>query len=143
MRALNMKTLPALLVATLLSVLFGGCATLAPFNRYSFDETARLKIESMTLLRKANQPYSMHAKKADSVMAGVNSAYRDGLLRSKNLASMDQWNILLDPEQGSLAGTIQRWKWSGTLPPDSIKAARHMIAQNFDAISKLENNKGK
>lgn len=131
------------MAATALFMLFSGCAILAPFNQYSFDETARLKVESLALIRKANQPYSTHAKKADSVMAGVNSAYRDGLLRSKNLASMNQWEILLDPEQGSLAGTIQKWKWHGTLPADTIKAARRMIAENFDAISKLENNKGK
>jgi hypothetical protein len=139
MRAPNTKFLTALFAAFLL----GGCASIAPFNRYSYDETARLKIESLTLVRKAGQPYSMHAKKADSVMAGLNSAYRDGVLRSKNAESMLYWEILLDPEQASLAGTIQRWKWNGTLPADTIKAAREVIAKNFDAISKLENNKGK
>jgi hypothetical protein len=131
--------LPALLLATL----FAGCAILAPFNQYSFDETARLKVESLSLIRKAKQPYAVHAQKADSVMAGMNSAYRDALLRSKNLESLKQWEILLDPEQGSLAGTIRKWKWSGTLPADTIAAARKRIARNFDEISRLEGNKGK
>jgi hypothetical protein len=130
-------------MAAALFMLLSGCAILAPFNQYSFDETARLKVESLRLVRKAEQNYSRHAKTADSVMAGVNSAYRDGLLRSKNKESMAQWEMLLDPAQGSLAGTLNRWQHKGILPRDSIELALKVIAANFDAISKLEGNKGK
>jgi hypothetical protein len=140
MRSRTRRLIP---VAILLALGLGACAVLAPFNQYSFNETARLKVEALTLVRKAEQPYAVHARKADSVMAGMNSAYRDARLRSKNAESLRLWEILLDPEQGSLAGTVRKWQWSGTLPADTIEAARKLIAQNFDQISKLENNKGK
>jgi hypothetical protein len=130
-------------VAAAFFMLFSGCAILAPFNQYSFDETARLKVESLRLVRKADRNYSLCARTADSVMAGLNSAHRDGLLRSKNKESMAQWEMLLDPSQGSLAGTLNRWQHKGTLPRDSIDLALKLIAANFDAISKLEGNKGK
>jgi hypothetical protein len=131
-------------MAAALFMLLSGCAILAPYNQYSFDETARLKVESLRLVRKAERNYySLCAKTADSVMAGLNSAHRDGLLRSKNKESMAQWEMLLDPSQGSLAGTLNRWQHKGTLPRDSIDLALRLIAANFDAISKLEGNKGK
>jgi hypothetical protein len=129
----------------LIAALFAlsGCAALAPFNQYSFNETARLKVESRQLLAKAGQPYRQHARKADSVMAGLNRAYQDASIRTKNNESMRRWEILLDTNQASLAGSITRWRREGTLAQDVIEAAQKDIAEDFDLISKLEGNKGK
>ena len=129
------------LIAPLLLI---GCATQkAPYLRYSFDETARLKVESMAVLDKAHQSYPAGQGGADSVMSGVNSAYQDASLRSKNSESMRRWENLLDANQGSLAGILRQWKENDTLSLAMIQNARIIIAGDFDLISKLENNKGK
>jgi len=130
-------------VAATLFMLFAGCAVLAPFNQYSFDETARLKKEAFQLIGKAGQPYFLHARKADSVMAGLNRAYQDASIRTKNQESMRRWEILLDTNQASLAGTVTRWRREVTLSPETIAAARKDIADDFDVISKFEGDKGR
>ena len=123
--------------------LLANCAILAPFNQYSANETARLKVEAKALIGKAGQPYSVRKRQADSVMAGLNRAYQDASLRTKNQESMRRWEILLDTNQASLAGTVARWRREVTLSEATIEAAQRDIAADFDVISKFEDNKGK
>ena len=140
MRILNSKFLFALMGP----ILMMGCATQkAPYLRYSSDETARLKVESMAILGKANQSYPLGESGADSVMNGINSAYQDASLRSKNAESMRRWEILLDANQGSMAGILKQWKQYDTLSNAMILQARIVVAGDFDRISMLENNKEK
>ena len=144
MRAPHSKTLIALVLGFGIALLTTGCASQkAPYLRYSFDETARLKVESMALLGKAHQSYPLGERGADSVMSGINSAYQDASLRSKNGESMRQWENLLDSSQGSMAGILKQWKQNDTLSTATILEARIIIAGDFDRISSLENNKGK
>ena len=124
-------------------LVIAGCAALAPFNQYSFDETARLRKEAHHLLGKAREPYSSHAREADSVLAGVGRAYRDASIRTRNQESMRRWETLLDTNKASLAGTVMRWRREGTLSAGVIAAARKDIAADFQAISSLEGDKGR
>lgn len=117
------------------------CGSMAPFNQYSWNETARLKQESLALFERAHEDYGVHEDRVESVMAGVRSAYRDAQIRHQNEESRRQWAILLDPEQSSLKGAVQRWKEGGKLTPKAIADAKIRIAGNFDAISKVEGGK--
>lgn len=119
------------------------CALKANYLGYSFDETARLKVESVSIVEKAHQRYGKWKPKADSVLNGVKRAYEDASLRNKNQASMREWETILDSTQGSLAGTLKRWRENDTLSGEEIEAARKTISADFDRISKLENNKSK
>jgi hypothetical protein len=137
------SSLPRCLAGLAALLALAGCAALAPFNQYSFNETARLKVEASQLLERAVHPYPQHARKADSVLTGLNRAYQDASIRTKNHESMRRWEILLDTNLASLAGSITRWRREGTLAQDVIEAAQKDIAEDFDVISKLEGNKGK
>jgi hypothetical protein len=137
--------LHAALRGTLLGATFllAGCALKAPYMRYSFDETARLKVESMALLANARQSYRLSSSRADSVMRGIESAYADASLRSKNQASMRQWEILLDSEKVSMAGMVRQWKREDTLSTATILLTRLVVAEDFDIISELEGKKSR
>ena len=124
-------------------VMTGCAAQRAPYLRYSFNETVRLKAESMALLGKAGKSYPLGESGVDSVMSGIHSAYRDASLRSKNQASMRQWENLLDSNQGSMAGIMKQWKQYDTLSSAMISEASIVIAGDFDRISMLESNKEK
>jgi hypothetical protein len=138
----NTKTLLAL-ITLIAAIAFSGCASKAPYLRYSFDETARLKVESMAILGKARQSYPLGESGADSVMNGIHSAYQDASLRSMNGESMRQWEILLDSNQGSMAGIMRQWKQHDTLSIAMIQQAQIVVAGDFDRISILEGNKGR
>lgn len=142
MRRETFMGLDALVVlAILLAFLFGGCAIVPPFNQYSFNETARLKREALALLKEAEESSKLHEDEAARVMAGVNRAFEDAKLRDMNGESMGYWTILLDPDLPSLAGGIRLWRANDTLSKATIVEFRRLVAENFDAISKLEGNK--
>jgi hypothetical protein len=132
------------LVAILLAmaaVYLGGCAWRAPFNQYSFDETARLKTESTALLDKSSRSYALHFRNAETLQANVYKAYQDAQLRALNEESMQVWLVLLDAQQLSLAGALNRWKLNDTLSAEERREFQGRIAKNFDDISKLEGGK--
>ena len=142
--SINTSKILLALLSLSASLLMTGCASQkAPYMRYSFDETARLKVESMAILGKANQSYLKGEGGADSVMNGINSAYQDASLRSKNKESMRQWETLLDANKGSMAGIMKQWKQYDTLSNAMILQARIVIAGDFDRISRLEGNKSR
>ena len=139
----NTKTLLAL-ITLIAAIAFTGCASQkAAYMGYSFNETARLKTESMAILGKARQSYPLGESGADSVMSGIHSAYQDASLRNKNQASMRQWEAILDSNKGSMAGVLRQWRQYDTLSSDMILQARIVIAGDFDRISRLENGKEK
>jgi hypothetical protein len=118
-----------------------GCAWRAPFNQYSFDETARLKTESTALLAKSDRSYALNFRKAEALQANVVKAYQDAQLRALNEESMQVWLVILDAQQLSLAGALNRWKLNDTLSADERREFQNRVAQNFDDISKLEGEK--
>lgn len=127
--------------SALLALLLGGCAYTPPFNQYSWDETTRLKAESLALIHTARESNSLHEERAQAVLASVQRAYVDANLRYQNQESMRQWAILLDPDKPSLAGGIRLWRANDTLSPAAIKDFKKLVASNFDEIVKLEGKK--
>jgi hypothetical protein len=139
-----MRKFIVLLIAIMLmvvSVLGAGCALRAPFNQYSFDETARLKTESTALIRKADKSYAKNFRTAEALQANVFKAYQDSRLRAMNDESMRVWLVILDAKQSSLAGALNQWKLNDTLTAQEREWFQNTIAQHFDDISKLEGNK--
>ena len=139
MRKIALRLIAVLLALT--TVLVAGCAWRAPFNQYSFDETARLKAESTALLHKADRSYALSARKVEALTVNVYKAYEDSRLRALNEESMRVWLVLLDAQQESLAGALNRWKLNDTLSAEERREFQQRIAQNFDDISKLEGEK--
>jgi hypothetical protein len=129
------------LLALLSSLLLASCAYVPPFNQYSWEETTRLKAESLALIESARESNRLHEERAQAVLASVQRAYADANLRYQNQESMRQWAILLDPEQPSLAGGIRLWKANDTLSKATIAEFRKLVAGNFDEFSKLEGKK--
>jgi hypothetical protein len=127
--------------AALLVLLLGACAYVPPFNQYSWDETARLKAESLDLIQSAQESNKLHEERVQAVLASVHRAYVDANLRYQNQESMRQWAILLDPKQPSLAGGIRLWQANDTLSKATIAEFKKLVAMNFDQISKLEGKK--
>ena len=126
-----------------LALLLGACAYVPPFNQYSWDETARLKTESLALIHNARESNTLHEERAQAVLTSVQRAYVDANLRYQNQESMRQWAILLDPYQPSLAGGIRLWKENDTLSQAAIRDFKKLVASNFDEIAKLEGKKRK
>jgi hypothetical protein len=130
-----------ILLAGLAIGVLTACGSMVPYSQYSSDETARLKRESLALFSHAHEDYRLHEDRVESVIAGVQSAYRDAEIRHRNDESRRLWVILLDPEQNSLAGVLRQWKEDGKLSPAAVAVAKKRIVSDFDAISKLERGK--
>jgi hypothetical protein len=118
-----------------------GCASRAPFNQYSYNETVRLKTESTDLILRGYRSYALVTSTAELLQADVLSAYHDARIRTKNDACAKAYLTILDKDQESLAGALQRWKANDTLSLQERKTYNTRIAQSFDLISSLENKK--
>ena len=130
-----------MLALALAGASLSGCALRAPFSPYSFEETARLKTESIALVEASGRSYAQHYREAEALLANVYRAYKDSRLRTLNEESMRVWLTLLDANQPSLAGALNRWKLLDTLAAAERATFLVTIERDFDAISTLEGKK--
>ncbi|WP_428236207.1 hypothetical protein [Gracilimonas sp.] len=131
-------------VATLIvfGVLLTACApSISQFNETAYQQAVQLKVKSMSLIDKANEPYSVHEEAAVQLKQDLLTAYEYAKGRPKNEISTRQWEIMVDAERNLMGGFLVRWKEQETLSPAFIGEYSKVIADAFDTIIGLESGK--
>jgi hypothetical protein len=135
---------PMRLVATVMVVLFlCGCNTAAMFSVRGYEQATSLKVDAVTLMGKATDPYENHTAEIERLKLDVEKAYEYAKGREKNEETTKQWAIIKDPQRNSLFGFLKRWQEKSTLSPKFIEEAQGIVADGFDAVIVLESGKRK
>lgn len=130
----------ALLVAT--ALLFA-CSTIATFDQVAYDKATGAKAEALALMDKATDSYSAHVREIEAVSLTIDKAYEYDRGRMLNAITVQQWQILRDPDRNLFGGFLRRWREKGSLRPDYIAEKKPDIAEAFDQITGLEIGKRK
>ena len=120
-----------------------GCASIAPFSLTAYEQATSLKVESLSLMSKATEPYRNHREQALVLLERIDKAYEFARGRPDNEFTARQWEILKDPGGRLLGGYLRRWERDSTLRPVFIDEAKGLVADAFDTIIGLESGKVK
>ena len=118
-----------------------GCSTISPFSPNAYEQATSLKVEALTLMEKANQPYPDQKVSVEAVQMSVEKAYEYAKWRPKNQDSISQWEVIRDPSKNSLGGFLNRWKQKTTLDSEFIQEAKSLVSDGFDTVIHLESGK--
>lgn len=138
MRSLLTKSLALLLLAFALA----GCGRLiAEYSLEAYKNATSLKAESLALIDKSGEAYTLHAKEVDALNVRIDAAYEFAAGIPANQLSATQWAILRDPNRALYGGFAQFWKAHGTGSPFFRQSIKKNIGDAFDEIICLEANK--
>ncbi len=119
-----------------------GCVSLvAKHSEHVYERATSLKVESLTLLGRATEPYSQHQQQAEQLQMELKKAYEYVKGLDLNEESTEQWAILINPDRNLVGGVLKRWEKDETLNSGFIKFAKEKIGQGFDEIIKFEGMK--
>jgi hypothetical protein len=130
-------------VLTAFVLLVSACATISSFSAGAYEQAVSLKVEALTLMDRATEPFADHRGEVEALTLRVEKAYEFAKGRPKNEVSARQWAILRDPDRNLLGGFLKRWKAQSTLSGVFIQEAKGLVADAFDAIIGLESGKVK
>ena len=114
------------------------CSHIAPYSHFAYQQTISLKVEALTLMDKASEPYANHEKEIKELESKIEKAYEYAKGRPKNEHSTKLWQILMNPDRNLLGGFIKRWQEKTTLSDKFIEEAKGLVADAFDNLSGLE-----
>jgi hypothetical protein len=134
------SALVGVLAATL--AVAAGCApTIAPFSERAYEQAVSLKVEALSLMGDASEPFEAHRAEVEALRLDLAKAYEFAHGRPKNDLSAQQWAVLADPERNLLGGFLARWESAGSLSPVFTAEAQRLVADAFDTIIGLESGK--
>lgn len=119
------------------------CSTISTFDQLAYDKATGAKAEALALMDKATGSYSAHVKEIEAVSLAIDKAYEYDRGRVLNAITVQQWQILRDPNRNLFGGFLRRWREKGSLKPDYIAEKKPDIAEAFDQITGLEIGKRK
>jgi len=128
-------------VITLMIIFLVGCTSISQFNATAYEQSTSIKASSVTLMDKANEPYTKHITQVEAILLEARKAYEYAKARPKNEDATAQWEIMIDPNAHMLAGFFNKWKSDNKLSKFFIKEAKSQIEKGFDHISGLESGK--
>jgi hypothetical protein len=126
----------------LLAFVLGGCGRLiAEYSLQAYTNATSLKAETLAMIDKSGEAYSLHAKEVDALNVKIDAAYEFSAGIPANQLSATQWAILRDPNRNLWGGFAQFWKTHGTVSAFFRQGVKKNIGDAFDEIICLEANK--
>jgi hypothetical protein len=133
--------LRAVLGAAVVMTTLAACNTIATYDQAAYEHATAAKVDALALISKATGDYESHLKDIEALQNQLDKAYEYDAGRPLNRQTIDQWNILLDPNRDSLGGFLKEWKESGSLKPVYVMRKKAQIGKQFDQIIGLESGK--
>jgi hypothetical protein len=124
-------------------IVLTACTTISPFNEYAYQQDVSLKVDSLALISKSDEPYMDHVSEVESLKARCLKAYEYAKGLPKNEITTKQWEVITDSNGGSLFAYFQLWKAEGKVRPAEVKDAQEQLTEHFDQIIGLESGKVK
>jgi hypothetical protein len=132
----------AAMLSLVLAPLLATCApTIAQFSATAYEQATALKVDALSLMGKATEPYAKHHEEVAALTLRLAKAHEFAKGRPKNEISAQQWAILTDSSRHLLGGFLARWKRDSTLTPTFVTEAGGQVAKAFDTIIGLESGK--
>lgn len=138
------KLLKVAAVWSLLSALFvalAGCSTIAHYDQVAYEHAVDAKVDTLRLMSKATGSYAEHEKDIEAVTAELDKAYEYDRGRGLNNVTVEQWDILRDPNRDLVGGFFKTWKTRGVLGATFVDEKKKQVADAFDQIIQLEAGK--
>jgi hypothetical protein len=132
-------------LSLVLPFLMAGCATISTYDPTSYKNATDLKAESLLLIQKSTDPASQHNAEINKVRIELQQNYEYERGKGKlNGPTVQQWQLLADPDGNLLAGLLKRWEGQekGFLPA-FVDGVSKNIGDAFDEIIRLEQHKVK
>jgi hypothetical protein len=124
-----------------LTALLAACSTISTYDQTAYLQDVNTKVDALTLMGKATAPYVDHQNDVAVFQIELQKAYEYERGRPLNKTTLEQWDVLLDPNGDLLAAFLKEWKESGKLLPVYIKRKQDQIGKGFDKIIQLESGK--
>ncbi|MFT4604711.1 MAG: hypothetical protein ACI9W4_001444 [Rhodothermales bacterium] len=116
------------------------CAPSGPQYSLSAErEITRLKSRTLRLMESAERPFSDSASAVGKLETDLLAARTNASTRSRNTASVAQWELLLGTDM--LGGFLGRWRSENTLGPTFIVESVDLIGSAFDEMRDHEQRK--
>jgi hypothetical protein len=131
------------MVWALALVMLAGCTTIGPFNQKAYEIATSLKVDALTTMGKAAEPFANQQKEVEALKMNMEKAYEYAKGRPKNEISANQWAIIINPSRNSLGGFLKRWEEESTLNSGFIEEAKKLVSDGFDTVIELESGKRK
>lgn len=118
-----------------------GCATISVYDHYAYVQDTTLKVESLSLMDKAIDSFSVHQKAVEDLTIKLDKAYEYEKSRPKNIFTANQWMLIKDPGKNLLGGFLKRWSEKSVISKTIIDEQKGLVGDAFDMIIKLESEK--
>ena len=134
--------LPTRLTIVMFAFLFYfGCNYIAPYNQHAYEQTTSLKVEALSLVAKANEPYSDHEKEIKQFKLKMMKAHEYARGIPRNSEATEQWAILIDPAGKSMFGFLDFWEKNKRMSEIFTEEYKKEIKKHFNTIIELEASK--
>jgi len=139
---MNIRRIYFILIILEIAVFVACNPMISLYSEHAYNQATSLKVETLTLMNKAAEPYAKHNEKIEVLMLNLKKAHEYAKGRVNNELSARQWEIMIDPEKNLAAGFFRRWEEKGTLSEVFIEEVRNgLISPAFDLIIGLEAGK--
>lgn len=132
---------PAVLILSLLLCITGCAPSIAPFSSRAYEQAVDLKIDTLRLIERAEEPYGKHRSRIEELQIRLLKAREYARGRPYNEITTRQWEIMVDSEGFMAGGFLSRWAAEDSLSWAFIQEASFQIESGFDAIIRLESGK--
>ncbi|POR22868.1 hypothetical protein BWK58_10510 [Flavobacterium columnare] len=138
------KSLPTIkyyLIYFLSISLFVACNTLktAPFDIYSYQETLKIKEETLKLIETSTtSSYTEHEQEISELTKKIEYLKNYEKNRSYNSTTIDMWNEFSGNEKNLITDYFSFWKKKNTVSPIFANESKRQISTIFEIILTYE-----
>ncbi|GAB7260932.1 MULTISPECIES: hypothetical protein [Dickeya] len=127
----------------LICFLLSGCETISPFNQRAYEQSVNIKVEALTLMDKAVEPFDSNKEDVKLLKLNIEKAYEYSKGLPDNQIVSKQWAIIKDPNRNSLGGFLKFWESRKILSATFINEAKGIVSDGLDTVIELESGKRK
>jgi hypothetical protein len=115
----------------------------ALFDQYSYQKTTELKVETVQLMDKATEPYTIHKEEVETLLLNIEKLAEYEKNKPNNEITFEMWKILNDKEKNLLAGFFKRWETKGIISPVFLEESKKQVLDALDLLIQYEIKKDK
>lgn len=135
-------------LSLLAAIVVAGCATISPFDQYSYVQVTSAKVDVLNLMDRSNEAFADHQQEVAAVNSTLFKIIEYEKHRPKNQITVRMWEKMIRIDS---AGTIdettmipsfwKKWKKDGKESRAFLEEAKGQVSRGFDLIAELEANK--
>ena len=137
-----LKSIKIVLILFLFSLILYSCtSSISTFNQYAYIQDTSLKVESLYLMDKAIDTFSLHLSEVKDMRLKIDKAYEFEKSRPNNSITTQIWEKIKNPDGNLFGGFLVYWQQQGVLSPIFVQDKKKQIGLAFDQIIELESKK--